>query len=45
MESIGFPFYYFDFVVNSFDFSSMDGIITVVDNAVSMSLKHVGKSG
>jgi hypothetical protein len=43
-EAIGFAFNDFDFVVNPFDLTGVDGIITVIDNTVTVALKHVGKS-
>jgi len=45
MEAIGFTFNDFDLIVYPFDFSCMDGMITVIDDAIAMALKHGGKIG
>jgi hypothetical protein len=43
MEAIRFSFNDFDLVIDAFDFPGMDGIITVINNAVTMALKHFCK--
>jgi hypothetical protein len=45
MKAIRFSLYYFDLVVNAFYFASVDRVITMVDNAIPMSLDHLGKGG
>ena len=45
MEAISFTLDDFDLVVHPFNFACMDGVITVVDNTVTMALKPVGKTG
>lgn len=45
MKAISFSLDNFDFVINSFDFPSVNGVVAVVDNAIAMALKHIGKSG
>ena len=45
MESISFSLDDFDLVVHPFDFAGMDGVITVVNNTVTMAFKPIGKTG
>jgi hypothetical protein len=43
MVSIGFPFNDLYFIVNPFQFSGMDGIVTVIQNAITMAVQHFAK--
>ena len=45
MEPISFSFNDFDFVVNPFDFASMNGVVAMIDDAVTVAIKHLGKTG
>ncbi len=40
MKAVGFTFNDFDFVVNPFQFAGMDGVFTMVQDAIAMSFKH-----
>jgi len=44
MEAICFSLHDFDLIVNPFDFTSVYGMVAVVDNTVTVTLKSVGKS-
>ena len=43
MKSIGFAFNDFNFIVYSFQLTSVDGVITVVDDPVTVPLQHSNK--
>jgi len=45
MKAMCFAFDNFDLVVNTFDFPRMDRMIAVINDTVTMALKHVGKIG
>ena len=45
MVSIGSSFDDFDFVINPFQFSGMNGVVTVVENPIPVAFKGVGKLG
>ena len=40
MKTIGFTFNDLDFVIHPFQFASMDGIFTMVQDAIAMVFKH-----
>lgn len=40
MKTIGFTFNDLDFVINPFQLTSMEGILTMVQNAIAMAFKH-----
>ena len=40
MKAVGFTFNDFDFIINPFQFTGMDGILTMVQNAIAMAFKH-----
>ena len=40
MKAVGLAFNDFDFVVNPFQFTGMDGIFTMVQDAIPMAFKH-----
>ena len=43
MVTIGFSFDHLDLVVHTFQLSSVNGIITVIEDAVTVSFKGVGE--
>ena len=43
MVTIGFSFDHLDLVVHTFQLSSVNGIITVIEDAVTVSIEHLGK--
>jgi len=43
MKTIGFTFNDLDFVIHPFQFAGVDGVITMVQNTIAVSLKHFGK--
>ena len=45
MVTIGFAFDDFDFVVDSFQFASMNGMVTVIEDSVPIAFKGFGKRG
>jgi len=44
MEAVGFTFNDFDFIINPFQFAGMDGIFTMVQDAIAMAFKHFCKA-
>lgn len=40
MKAISFTFNDLDFVINPFQFTGMDGIFTMVQDAIAMAFKH-----
>jgi len=44
MRTISLAFNEFDFVIHPFQSASMDGILTMVHDAIAMAFKHVCKS-
>ena len=44
MKAIGFSFNNFDFIIHPFQFSIMDGIVTMIKDAIAISFKHVSKT-
>jgi len=40
MKAVGFTFNDFDFVINPLQFTGMDGIFTMVQDAIAMAFKH-----
>jgi len=40
MKAVGFTFNDFDFVINPLQFTGMDGILTMVQDAIAMAFKH-----
>jgi len=44
MKTIGFTFNDLDFVINPFQLTSMEGILTMVQNAIAMAFKHFYKA-
>jgi len=40
MKAVGFTFNDLDFVINPFQFTGMDGIFTMVQDAIAMAFKH-----
>ena len=45
MEAVRLSFDNLDLVVNSFEFASVDCVVAVVQNAISVPVQHVGKTG
>ena len=44
MKAVGFTFNDFDFVINPFQFTGMDRVFTMVQNAIAMAFKHFYKA-
>ena len=44
MKAVGFTFNDFNFVINPFQFTGMDGIVTMVQDAITMAFKHFDKA-
>jgi hypothetical protein len=44
MKAVGFTFNDFDFVINPLQFTGMDGIFTMVQDAIAMAFKHFYKA-
>jgi len=45
MKAVGSTFNDFDFIINPFQFAGMDGILTMVQDAITMAFKHFRKAG
>ena len=43
MEAVGLALDDLDLVVDPFEFPRMDGVVTVVEDPIAVSLQHVGK--
>jgi len=43
MKAVGLALDDFDLVVDSFQLSGVDGVITVIQDAVAVTLQHLGK--
>jgi len=44
MKAVGFTFDDFNFVINPFQFACVDGVITVIENAILVSFQHISKT-
>lgn len=44
METIGFTFNDFDFVIDPFQFAGMDGIITMIQDTIAIAFKHLSET-
>lgn len=44
VKAISFTFNDFNFVINPFQFTGMDGILTMVKDAITMAFKHFYKT-
>ena len=44
MKAVGFTFNDFYFVINPFQFTGMDRVFTMVQNAIAMAFKHFCKA-
>ena len=43
MEAIRFTFNDFNFVIHPFEFTGMNGVLTVIQDSITISIKHLGK--
>ena len=43
MESISFTFNDLNFIINPFEFARMNGVLAVIQDAIAISIKHIGK--
>jgi len=43
MEPISFTFYNLNLVINAFQLSGMNGVLAVIQDAIAISIKHIGK--
>lgn len=44
MKAVGFTFDDFNFIVNPFQLTSMDGIFTMINDAITVAFKHFYKT-
>ena len=43
MEPVSFTFYNLNFIIKPFQISGMNGVLAVIQDAITISVKHIGK--